>query len=58
MIDLTALRAERERLMSSWAYAFGMGHGCSIGTHPQTHAVVQRVEHITAMIQEHNHGTT
>ncbi len=53
MPDLNALRAELEALMASWEYAFAMGHGCSIGDHPQHRAVRERVADLRARIAEH-----
>jgi hypothetical protein len=35
MNDLDQLRVELRALMASWEYAFAMGHGCSVGDHPQ-----------------------
>jgi hypothetical protein len=53
MPDLNALRAELEALLASWEYAFAMGHGCSIGDHPQHRAVRERVADLRARIAEH-----
>ncbi len=50
---LNALRAELEALLASWEYAFAMGHGCSIGDHPQHRAVRDRVADLRARIAEH-----
>jgi hypothetical protein len=52
-MDVEALRAELRALMASWEYAFAMGHGCSIGDHPQHRAVRQKVADLTALIAEH-----
>jgi hypothetical protein len=51
--DLKALRAELEALLASWEYAFAMGHGCSVGDHPQHRAVRERVADLRARIAEH-----
>jgi len=51
--DLDALRAELKALLASWEYAFAMGHGCSIGDHPQHRAVRQRAADLRALIAEH-----
>jgi hypothetical protein len=52
--DLEALRAELKALLASWEYAFAMGHGCSIGDHPQHRAVRQRAADLHALIAEHS----
>lgn len=52
MSDLEALRAEYKELLESWQYAFAMGHGCSIGDHPQLRAVRRRAEDLRARIAE------
>lgn len=51
--DLDALRAELTALVASWEYAFAMGHGCSVGDHPQHRAVRERVAYLRARIAEH-----
>ena len=51
--DLQALRAELQALLASWEYAFAMGHGCSIGDHPQHREVRARVADLRARIAEH-----
>jgi hypothetical protein len=51
--DLDALRAELKALLASWEYAFAMGHGCSVGDHPQHRAVRQRAADLRARIAEH-----
>ena len=53
-MDLEALRAELKALLASWEYAFAMGHGCSIGDHPQHRAIRQKVADLTALIAEHD----
>jgi hypothetical protein len=52
-MDLEALRLELRALLASWEYAFAMGHGCSIGDHPQHRAIRQRVAELRALIAEH-----
>ena len=51
--ELEALRAELRRLMGSMAYAFAMGHGCSIGSHPMFDAVLEQERALRARIAEH-----
>ena len=51
-MDVEALRAELTALMASWEYAFAMGHGCSVGDHPQHRAVRQKVADLKALIAE------
>ena len=53
MPDLDALRAELKTLLASWEYAFAMGHGCSIGDHPESRAVRERAADLRARIAEH-----
>jgi hypothetical protein len=53
MPDLEALRAELKALLASWEYAYAMGHGCSIGDHPDLRATRQRVDDLRARIAEH-----
>jgi hypothetical protein len=54
MPDLDALRAELKALLGSWEYAFAMGHGCSVGDHPDFRAVRRRVADLRARIAEHS----
>ena len=49
-----ALRAELKALLASWEYAFAMGHGCSVGDHPQNRAVRDRAANLRALIAEHS----
>jgi hypothetical protein len=49
---LEALRAELKALLASWEYAFAMGHGCSVGDHPQHRAVRAKVADLKARIAE------
>jgi hypothetical protein len=53
MSDLDHLHAELQALVGSWEYAFAMGHGCSVGDHPQHRAVRERAAHLRARIAEH-----
>ena len=54
MSDLDALRAEYKALLESWEFAFAMGHGCSVGDHPQFLAIRQRADDLRARIAEHS----
>ena len=54
MPDLDALRVELKALLSSWEYAFAMGHGCTVGDHPSFEAVRQRAADLRARIAEHS----
>ncbi len=54
MADLDALRVELKALLSSWEYAFAMGHGCTVGGHPAFEAVRQRAADLRARIAEHS----
>jgi hypothetical protein len=54
MSQLDALRAELKALMESWEYAFAMGHGCSVGDHPDFRAVRRRAADLRARIAEHS----
>jgi hypothetical protein len=49
---LEALRAELKALLASWDYAYAMGHGCSVGDHPQHRAVREKVADLKARIAE------
>ena len=53
MTDLDALRAELKALLASWEYAFAMGHGCSVGDHPDFAAIRTRAADLRARIAEH-----
>ena len=53
-MTLDALKAELKELLASWEYAYAMGHGCSLGDHPQFQAVRRRVEDLRARIAEHS----
>jgi hypothetical protein len=50
--QLTALKEEQRALIGSWAYAFAMGHGCSIGDHPQFAQTRRRAADLAARIAE------
>ncbi|MDX6657558.1 MAG: hypothetical protein QOH62_2351 [Solirubrobacteraceae bacterium] len=52
MNDLPRLQEELKKLLASWEYAFAMGHGCSIGDHPQHRAVRERALDLRARIAE------
>jgi hypothetical protein len=53
-VDVQQLRHELRELMGSYEYAFAMGHGCSIGDHPQFRAIRERVADLRALIAEHS----
>jgi hypothetical protein len=55
MPDLEALRAELKALLASWEDAFAMGHGCSVGDHPQHQAVRRRGADRRPLMGEHPH---
>jgi hypothetical protein len=50
--ELRRLQEELHRLVHSFEYAFAMGHGCSIGDHPQHRATRERVADLRAQIAE------
>jgi hypothetical protein len=52
MHDLDQPRAELRALLASWVYAFAMGHGCTIGDHPDAQATRQRTADLRARITE------
>jgi hypothetical protein len=52
MHHLDRLREELNALLASWEYAFAMGHGCSIGEHPEHRATRQRAADLRARIAE------
>jgi hypothetical protein len=52
--ELHRLKQELRTLMGSYEYAWAMGHGCSIGDHPEFRAVRQRVADLRALIAEHS----
>jgi hypothetical protein len=49
---LDNLRAELKALLDSWEYAFAMGHGCSLGDHPEHRAIRQTHADLHARIAE------
>jgi hypothetical protein len=51
-VELEQLRDELRVLLASYEYAFAMGHGCTIGDHPQFAAVRRRVTDLRALIAE------
>ena len=53
-MTLEALKAELKELLASWEYAYAMGHGCSIGDHPEFRSVRERVADLRARISEHS----
>jgi len=50
--DVERLRAELKELLHSWEYAYAMGHGCSIGDHPDFQATRRRAADLRARIAE------
>jgi hypothetical protein len=50
--QLEQLKTELRELMNSWQYAFAMGHGCSIGEHPEFWFTRRRVDVLKARIAE------
>jgi hypothetical protein len=52
MPDVAVLQRELQMLISSWEYAYAMGHGCTVGDHPQFAAVRRRVTDLRAHIAE------
>jgi hypothetical protein len=50
--DVQPLRKELHELVHSWAYAFAMGHGCSVGDHPEFRATRERAADLRARIAE------
>jgi hypothetical protein len=50
---LEQARSRLRELQATWAYAFAMGHGCSIGPDPKFHAVRSEVADLRAIIAEH-----
>jgi hypothetical protein len=53
MSYVDALQAELRALLASWEYAFAMGHGCSLGDHPDHRDVRERVADLRARVEEH-----
>jgi hypothetical protein len=56
MHELDALKAEYKALLESWEFAFAMGHGCSVGDHPEHRAIRRRAQDLRALIAEHTPG--
>jgi hypothetical protein len=52
MSDVERLRDELKELVHSWPYAYAMGHGCSMGDHPEFRAVRERALDLRARIAE------
>jgi hypothetical protein len=52
LADLQRLKDELKELVHSWEYAFAMGHGCSVGDHPDFQATRQRAADLRARIAE------
>ena len=52
MPNVDQLREELRALLASWEYAFAMGHGCSIGGHPDHRAIRRRAADLRARISE------
>jgi hypothetical protein len=50
--DVQRLRTELQELVHSWEFAFAMGHGCTIGDHPDFQATRQRAADLRARIAE------
>jgi hypothetical protein len=53
MRTLEQAQAEYDQLLNSQAYAFAMGHGCSIGDHPEYQRIRRRAAQLRAIIHEH-----
>jgi hypothetical protein len=52
MQNVDQLREELRALLASWEHAFAMGHGCSIGGHPDHRAIRRRAADLRARISE------
>jgi hypothetical protein len=50
--DVQQLRDELKELVHSWEYAYAMGHGCSVGDHPDFQATRRRAADLRARIAE------
>jgi hypothetical protein len=50
--DLARLREELSSLVESLAYAYAMGHSCTLGDHPQHRAVRERAADLRARIAD------
>jgi hypothetical protein len=49
-LDVDRLRNELKTLVSSWEYAFAMGHGCNVDDHPNFEATRRRAADLRARI--------
>jgi len=52
-MTLEEARTRLRELQASWAFAFAMGHGCSIGPDPRFDVVRREVAELRAIIAEH-----
>jgi hypothetical protein len=50
--DVQRLRDELKELVHSWEYAYAMGHGCTVGDHPDFQATRRRAADLRARIAE------
>jgi hypothetical protein len=50
--DVQRLKHELHELVHSWEYAFAMGHGCTVGDHPDFRATRERAADLRARIAE------
>jgi hypothetical protein len=50
--DVDDLRAELQELVNSWEYAYAMGHGCTLGDHPEFRETRRRAAYLRARISE------
>lgn len=50
--DVQPLRDELKELVHSWEYAYAMGHGCTVGDHPDFQATRRRAADLRARIAE------
>jgi hypothetical protein len=50
--DVKRLKHELHELVHSWEYAFAMGHGCTVGDHPDFRATRERAADLRARIAE------
>jgi hypothetical protein len=46
------LRAQLRELVNSWEYAYAMGHGCTLGDHPEFRKTRRRAAYLRARISE------
>jgi len=52
-MTLEEARTRLRELQASWAFAFAMGHGCSMGPDPRFDVVRREVAELRAIIAEH-----